>query len=772
MEGKQKSKFLLLASVLLFLLIVLLVIIISRRNNQEGPLVQNQTDKTGGQMMDKVNVAQNAIQPPQALFGSWTGLQATQTYPSSSSVYTFKTDYTFDEAQTILNKLGFTSDITTENNTVVGYDAEEEGNGLSVAAVNLTNGTMAYNSTDGIKLPAGATLGSKSVAFLRSLGMYDTTMEVGAQYKSKKHPGKTFVEIHRSWEKVGLPIFNAVGLLNLPEDQELSALTLDSTNQTNGTDADIYATTDKSDGKTRSDEFNTITLGISDEDQSVTLIKSNMRPLATAAPSTSTLITYDEAVAMLRAGNYEFIYTTPAGGGDGTPWDKIFPQNKAEAQVANVSEALVVYLENHPSATQAALTPYFIFRGTAELSSGYTSRFVAGIPAISSTQSFSLVPAVHAQADDTGQKQGTFEMDPATRQQVDNPLTPTAVPPIQNGVPIPGAAGDQAVCDPTVAQMNPVVAYGGLYFGLAPRPDKDHKPLEWYYIPTEGNVAVDSVLVANLQQIVDALQAAINNPGGNITQPPVTAAAQNLTPTVYQTNEGDTGQKQSTFEVPTVAQPTYTAQVANKKDLKIRLFRKIIGDIQDQVDYCPLRLTGSSPTVFIYGEEGTRVQVQPGADLSYASPYIPETGSWDVVTHADGSLTVNGLERGYMYYEYTGAGFAQPPQGWVISKSGISTFVSDVVAPGLGLTEQEAARAVFELTHAASSVTADTLFVGLVPQKDIDAALPLSVTGVSNVSRYHFYVAAAGTASVSSPQLEPIVRGSSLVLEIGSYAKQ
>lgn len=768
--GKQKSKFLLLASVLLFLLVVLLVIIISQRNNQDGPVTQVPPKTTGNQTPPAMvkDVASSAIQAPQVSFGTWTGLQATATYPTSASVYTFKTNYTFDEAKAILNKLGFKSDIDTQGSAVVGYDSAGDGKNIALAAIDLTNGNMAYNSTDGIKLPAGATLEAKSIALLRTVGLYDSTLVAGAQYKNRKHPGKTFIEVHRSWEKIGLPVFNAVGLMNIPETQKLSTLSLATVNANTPADADIYATSDNSDGHMRSDDFNTITLGISDADQTVTLIKSNVRPFQTAAPTTSSLISYDDAVAMLKAGTYEFIYTTPAGGGSGMPWETVFPQNKAEAQTATVTESLVAYLESHPTSTQDMLKPYYIFRGTAQLNSGYMAAFVAAVPATAKTVGLNLVPVAHAQSDQ-GQKQSTFEMQATQPPANNNPLTPTSIPPIQSGSPLPPAAGDQSVCEPAVADMLTIINYGGTYFGYALRPGRDTN--EWYYIPTSGSVAVDTVVITNLQTLVNQLQGALSGQPlqQNVAQPTV---AQNLTPTVYQTNVNDTGQKQSTFEVPTVAQVTYAPVKVETRDLEIRQFKKIIGDIQDQVDYCPIRLTGSSPSLFIYAPANTNTTVQPGAQLTYSDPYIANGATWNATSLGNGSLNINGVERGYAYYEYRGASFNRPETGWVINKNDVSSFVNTVLASSLRLNANEAERAVFELNHAAGSVDADTIFVGLVSTEEVNAQLPLAISPKPQVAyRYHFYVAAASAnETVEAPALEAITRAPYMIVELGSYA--
>ena len=246
---------------------------------------------------------------------------------------------------------------------------------------------------------------------------------------------------------------------------------------------------------------------------------------------------------------------------------------------------------------------------------------------------------------------------------------------------------------------------------------------------------------------------------------------QNLTPTVIQTNVGDSGQKQSTFEVPTVAQPTFAAVKVAATDLLIRKFKKIEGDIQDQVDYCPIRLTGTSPSLFVYAPKGTAVTVEPGVKLTYSDPYLRGGDSWTARSLSGGALDVAGAKRDYLYYEYAGASFARPEKGWVVKKSDLSSLANTVLAGGLGLNSKETERAVFELNHAAASIDAGTVFVGIVDGSEVAAKAPLTVNPKPQAAyRIHFYVGHVAGSKVSAPELTPIVRQPFTVVELGSYS--
>ena len=449
------------------------------------------------------------------------------------------------------------------------------------------------------------------------------------------------------------------------------------------------------------------------------------------------------------------------------PWDKIYPQNRAEIETATVTDSVIVYLENAASANQTELKPYYLFRANATLKSGYQVNIIAAVSATAQTSAwfmpFGVVEAQTPTTADQGQKQGTFDLttSPAVNNGnntgTNNPVGGTPVTNVQdlsNGSP----------CAPSVSELSPIYSIGGANYGWAPYAnwDGEHRTAKggyWYYIPTEN----DNSLLANLQTILNSIENGVPAQG-NVTQPVV---QQQVGVTIPPTNQDDQGQKQGTFEVPTVAATQIPVQQVQLNDIDIRVVSKVIRDVNTIAEYCPLRVTGSSPTVFIYGQTGSNVQVESGADISYADP---SSNVWNV-TIGDNSLRVNGLTRDWIYYEYENASFARPAQGWTVSKSELGSLGATVLSKKLGLTAQEAKRLNFELAHAASRVNADKVFVGLIAQNEVDSQLPLTVTAGYAVHRVYFYVGAAGKA-VSAPSLEKIVRSPSMVVELGSYGQK
>ena len=156
--------------------------------------------------------------------------------------------------------------------------------------------------------------------------------------------------------------------------------------------------------------------------------------------------------------------------------------------------------------------------------------------------------------------------------------------------------------------------------------------------------------------------------------------------------------------------------------------------------------TGVSPTLFIYSSS---TNVEPLAPILY----LEENDQ-------------------YLYYEYdsTNISFNKPKEGWVVDKSKLDTFVSNI-SNTLKLTSLESERLAFELNFSAVDVKTDKLFIGLTPQSEVDKNIPLKITSPNNpiVLRYHFYISSANEETIQPPTLIQIQRNTPFILEVGSY---
>ncbi len=774
----KNNRMLLIISATLFVLILAIVGYMAfkyQTSVQQKEAGNKQASPTGVANKNDMPKQNFTVSPnPTVKFTNWVLQNNEITSPSAPTVYYFKQSYSYADAQSLAQKLNTAGTIKQDKNLVIAYtnniSSDKE---LSLMAFNTTNGTFSYSSSKGIPMTKVGTTSDSIYQFLKNVSLYDTTLKVASTYKKKTDTGVTYYELHRDWKAAGYPILSTMGLLNIPEKQTLSSLTLNTMLPDMTPDTSIYAASDGKNGYARQSDFNTITIGVSDTSGNVTSIKSNMR-LVQSTGELSSVVDYTAAVNKLKAGEYQFLMTTPSGSGD-TPWDQIYPNNMAQAENAVVTDSIIAYIENPPATAQTSLVPSYIFKGYANLKSGYRVSFIATV-SLSATEpqakaGFSLVHDVLAQDTpntDKGQKQSTFDASQTTATG-SNPLDINS-----NGTGVgtdTTTSAGQSACRPSALDLNPIYqipAGTGLKYGWAnwrvwQGKQSTSKQGFWYYIP-EANIT-DSIVRSNLNSIIAQLEGLNGNTSVAVTTTP--SQPDNGNP---QSPGDDTTQKQGTFSVPspTVGQ---NAQNITTQELTIRRQNKIIQDILSIPEQCPIRLTGASPSLFIYGIEGTKVSVAPQALLTYADPGTSTDGLWNTEVTANG-LQVNGLNRSYIYYEYAPVPFTRPQNGWVITKTDIARYAKETGAK-LKFNPAETNRLVAEIEHAAQKVNEQNIFVGLMSQAEVNALLPMNINPMpENAYRFHFYVTAAtqGERAVS-PILTPVVRSQYMILEIGAFSK-
>lgn len=683
------------------LVVVLLVAGIAVMQNRQGTAPE-QTNRQ--EQMSEPTSAPEAGKKvnsfPQVTVSNWIvpstiSVQA----PQTARLYQFKQNLTAQDFRPVAGKFFAVGDADENDRRIVAYSTQT---GASMVYMQKATGSFLYTSDRGADLTATGAAGM--TAYVRTL-MNDNSLELAGEYDKSTSPGVRYYEFHRGWDTIGLPILNLMGLFNSP-------VKLDSLSQTSTggrtANAAYTNTTDKADGLERANEFNTITVGI--KDGKVKSVTSNLRPFALAGGS-SPVITYAQAVEKLKANDFAYIYTSPAGTGT-LDRDKLYPNNKAALTSATVSDATVAYVEELPNVTQTQMIPYYIFKGTGDTSNGYKVNFLAAVPAVTSgvlgTQTTNT--SLMAQNSLTGVPVG----DSSTQQQGTLKFNP------QGGI-LPGSTpvgGTLATgqCEPPPAPqelINVQKDAAGIVFGQAPkkgfgRGNYQQEDLEWFVVPE-----VDWDVI----KLQDAAEVVWSNVTGN--------------------------------------------QV-DSDDVKLRRMQRVVKDFEEQSAGCPVRLTGSSPTIFVYGNQ--QMTIVPQSNVTYSEPALG-TG-W----------TVTGRTQDYLYYEYERVAFTRPSSGWNVQRSELADL-SGSIAGMLGLKPQEASRLSFELNHAAQDVPSDSLFVGPINAAEINAKLPLKVVSkkTPKVDRIHFYVGAAAgvgsTAPVSAPNIQPVARSPVYLLELGASAE-
>ncbi len=663
-------------------------------NTDMAPANQNQagTNSQGNQ---------TAPPAPQVSVSKWEAMVTPPAAPASMDVYKMKQNYSSAEVQGIAAKLGANAGMQESDTSVIAYSKT----GDAILVFNKTAGDYAFSSDSGIALPAGASQSESVYALLRSIGMYDDTIKVTGTYMKTSMPGVKYVELHRSWADVKMPVLSSVGVINLPENLKLSQLAVGKVTADAPADADIVSTSDNSDGMKRSDDFNTVIVGIDTATNKVLSIKSNARILLPEKMSVAGIAKEDVMTAL--QSSKAKIFTSPAGDG-AADFSKVYPNNQVMAQSATVTDVGLAYIEQAPTVAQTQLEPYYVVRGYMQSDSGYRLNFVGTVPAgqmpqarvkvtvpgILSRIAGLVVGSVQAQTNNTG----------IGGQQQDTLTFPTTAP-------IEGGLDYNHSCNPAESDMvaGSVHEFNGLRVGFAKRPDKDN--FEWYYLNRAGKTP---------EQIVNDVKALL----------------QQIKDTVPDTQDADFREK----------------------------MEKMLKEIAETPD-CPVRFTGSSPSVFAYGPEGTEMNISVGGKTTYAEP-AKENDAWNV-TVENGGLDVNGKSRDYVYYEYEKVDFARPTQGWVVTRTQVDSLAREIAAK-MEMNAVEAVRLNFELNHALAEVSSDRIFVGMIDRAEVDTKLPLNVSPMPEaVARYHFYVGAAHS-SVEAPALLPVDRAGTMVLEIGA----
>jgi hypothetical protein len=753
-EAPNNKKYLFIGLFLVVIIMFLATItfIISRFSSapKNTETAQNSTQNGSSTISSKPSsstpkVVQSA---PQVKFAQWVQPTNPPSALSSSSTYAFKQNYSSQEITALAKSLHADKVIKPDADMSIAY-TQNSVNDISALKFNPKTGTFSYINTQGIPISTNSatTIDAKLYSFLQQINWYDSTVKITAHYKKINQPGLVFYELHRDWNSAGLPILNFNGLFNINEDKPLNSLNY-TTDNSMPADNNIYATSDHKDGLKRADDFNTITLAISDDNTRLIAINSNLRQLMPTNTKTVPLISYAAALQKLKNNQYTYIFTTPSGSGQ-ISWSKIYPQNKAIADQAVVSEASYAYLEQFPSEVQTNLKPYLLFRGSAALDSGYSVNFIAAVDVTSSTTaSAGEVLGAHtylAQEDPNSHSQGQSQIG----------VTPIDIPQAP-----PGEVKD---CVPQLTDLNPTIDYtdpsgNTLRLGLGDyvrytsgKGGESRNEKRWYYIPPADFNSPDKTKADR----ENTLHAAFNTFTANI------AALEQLA-----NPNNDPGQ---TLYCPLKDNPGHTDKTCK------RTWDFLLADFEASDEYfgqtCPLIFSGLSPAIFIYGKEGTAVDVKSWSTLTYADPSTKDS-MWHVKIGTNGNLNVNNSTRQYIYYEYAPVTFNRPELGWNIPKTKIATFVN-TMSKQLQLTPSETTRLQYEVQNAAKNVNSSTVFIGLIGQQELDSKIPLSVYPTpQSVQRIHFYIGKSTGTSVQAPHIQPVKRNEFMVVELGAVPEK
>ncbi len=627
--------------------------------------------------------------------------QAAVNTPSSVAMHRFST-YDADDVNRMATALGLPQQ-KTEKGAVIAYNTTDPAQ-RGWLMVDAKNGVLTYrfygNEAQGSagQYPPQATqrdtASARAKSFLTNLGVIDELVDCSITYQKTAMPDVTMVECHRDWQKVGLPILNFIGLINVPESTPLSSMKIGMVYEGVPDDPSVVNTSTNQEGQRRPSDFNTATVSIH-ADGTILGFTSNIRKISgTQQVSAANIVPVEEVRQKIVRGETEMFFIRPERNTI-VDWSTFFSTTAGRG--AQITDLILAYVEipGH----QEYLAPMYIARGSAQLGS-YRATFLAAEPAakigISAvTRSGAAVAGISTDRRFLAQAPNYTDKDRSPKLSTFGFIPSATIDGTVMGECLPGAQHLHPLVD-----LPPVGKVGAWSMGGEGQKRKGN----WYLIPAQPEALPE---INGVVALFDAL--------------------------------GIQG-----------------------KQAELREMNKL-QDEWASYSQCPLRISGSSPTVFAYGPEGAELSITPQSSLVYRDP----AGGWSVTTQADGSVNVGGKTVPYLYYEYQPVAFARPVQGWNVPRGDVMRFAQTTMASELGLTEEEGDRLAYEIARAAFGMTDAIVYIGPMQQTEVDARIPISVTGTDHVVRAHFYVGSAQSGAVA-PNPTPVPRTTTMVLELGA----
>ncbi|MBM4402206.1 MAG: hypothetical protein FJ044_03110, partial [Candidatus Cloacimonetes bacterium] len=656
-------------------------------------------------------------------------------------------------------------------------------------------------------------------SYLSELGLWDDTLVFTTTYQRTDLPGLTFVEFHRSWEKVGLPILNIVGMMNVPEEKRLSGIALASQNTNPPDDPRIINVSNGLNGKERPNDFNTITVGVGNDGR-ILFIDSNLRKLEAMDSTTNlnfTLKTPQEVLLELEQGKGIFSLIMPTGEGV-LDFNKVYPENIAHGKKATINDFLFAYLEKANGVEQKFLQPMYVFRGTSTLDSGYHVQFVQAIPAIKMQQAasgiekklenftdkvipsaFAYIVGPHFEIPGLGEvamsARGKFLYIPKTTEDEARSID-------EIRTLFFNALSDQYTMDVArklIADENLIsfVEEGPLteehmheLFVKIGNCDVGQAPFVLTKCELDGRGyftnQMENVAKLTAQNVIEIFTEPTPTP----TLVPTPTVTSIPTPTVTPMPTSTPTPTPEIFE-PLGAQITLDRlQVwAEKLDIfpegtiTLTLFRNPYGSTPPECyqvgssygqTVCYITGTETSPSIYVYPQkvQAMKVEVGPISELTYVDPgpFGNNHQVWEVTSAPDGKLDIGGVSRERLYYEYKKISFPEPTRGWVIESDKLDEFLAKNLLPQLGLNQKEKSDLLADVHTSLLGVGEATyLKVSLVDQIVLDKYLPLNIISIpNNIYRIHLmFTPIEEEVETSQPEVTPIIRNGFIVVETG-----
>lgn len=512
----------------------------------------------------------------------------------------------------------------------------------------------------------------------------------------------------------------------MPESKFMATLSPGVADPTGPRDSSVVNTSNNQNGLSRPTDFNTVVVGI-DKNGSVTSINSTMKPLDySKTTSTTQIITPKDALAKIRDNKADISITVPAGVGS-AEWEKVYPNSQANGTEAIITDMMLSYIEMPVDGNQTKYEPYYVAKGVATLTSGYTVKFVQAVKAGKTTAGMldsantvikNLIPKTYAQTDANNPKT-TITAAPSVTTAPSVTAGPTSRPsPTINPVCISPTPGESPDCldnknQFTKIKVFDIPGYGKLTVGITGGGNNTY-----YLINTTGSSDKQELIYALAKGLCPELKI-----------PDEFAGCKARYPKVFTSTNGD--------------------QFASKFDPTCYI-------------------SGQSPAVFLYPTKDIEISLNFGSRITYSDPAIVDNSIQFLVT-PDGTITTNGISRSYLYYEYNNSAtnFSQPSNGMLVKGSNFEYAITEI-AYKLGLNEKESERLLQDAINAKPlSVYYQ---ISIADEKEVATNLPLSFSvKPDSLTRIHLLIKPLEKiVQLDAMKIQPIQRNGFTVIELGA----
>lgn len=753
---------------------------------------------------------------PMVFFKTYDNKSGNNAFPFLKS-YTFssyilKANFKNEEILSFGEKLGLDKIDITGGQSVILYNTTTKDK-KGVLNFNRKTGSFSFQSF-GVLKPKNYTstqpLNFQAESFLKEIGLFDRTTTCTNAYQKKEMPlNLTFVECHRDWEKTGVPIVSLGGVLNISENKKLADLNIGILDEKDPIDTEVInvkkltaqgnlVQSINDEGRIRPNDYNTITLGITNDGRIVT-IESNLRWIEEVKTKSVSrdLLTPNQAIDIFKTHNYKYALTVPTGAGI-VDINKVYPENKAIGETAIISEISLIFLEKPVDVAQEEYELFYLIRGIATLDSGYNVKYVELISALKNRRQMVASAKIYL-AQKKNLQLDTF------KPSISTPVL-TPVPSSSQYQKLPekcttNAYGKQwSLNIPGYGILNLVISGSGGGFGhtfyyksttsqnrnLQSIKETFYKTVARQYMINVAQWVKDHNASETLNTIEDVKQLfkTINNAGEN-NMPTANRPA----PVILARLKDDIEAQRLVYKQ--VADGILEAKRNNKISeiaLEPDLFPKETIEYFDAVfidimrggsplrEIMPCYLSGVSPIIYLYPSKKTEISVKIDVSLVYADP--PINNKWNVLAYPDSVIEQGGIVRSSLYYEYdpSKVSFEEPKTGFVVKTSDWKEFIKNDLSKKFGFNEKETESLIIEVQNTLfNKPKKEYLKISLIDQEELNEKLPLTINPKpDNIYRINLFVkpvdATTNLSNWSNLSNWVITRTGFTVVEIGAYS--